>query len=157
MYDKIVKIISQYEEKGDFTHPNVDDKDLYDAEKILNLKIPEQYVWFLKNYGHGGLDGIETLGVGKNGKMIFVEFTQDALDDIQRHKKSGNKPLLKKLEKLLGELKQHPTTGTGQIELLKHYKEETWSRRINDEHRLVYRIKDEVVTVLVLSVYGHYK
>ena len=26
MYDKIVKIISQYEEKGDFTHPNVDDK-----------------------------------------------------------------------------------------------------------------------------------
>ena len=25
MYDKIVKIISQYEEKGDFTHPNVDD------------------------------------------------------------------------------------------------------------------------------------
>ena len=81
-----------------------------------------------------------------------LEFTQDALDDIQR-----NKPLLKKLEKLLGELKQHPTTGTGQIELLKHYKEETWSRRINDEHRLVYRIKDEVVTVLVLSVYGHYK
>lgn len=75
MYDKIVKIISQYEEKGDFTHPNVDDKDLYDAEKILNLKIPEQYVWFLKNYGHGGLDGIETLGVGKNGKMIFVEKT----------------------------------------------------------------------------------
>lgn len=51
-----------------------------------------------------------------------LEFTQDALDDIQRHKKSGNKPLLKKLEKLLGELKQHPTTGTGQIELLKHYK-----------------------------------
>ena len=53
----------------------IDDKDLYDAEKILNLKIPEQYVWFLKNYGHGGLDGIETLGVGKNGKMIFVEKT----------------------------------------------------------------------------------
>ena len=38
MYDKIVKIISQYEEKGDFTHPNVDDKDLYDAEKILNSR-----------------------------------------------------------------------------------------------------------------------
>ena len=39
MYDKIVKIISQYEEKGDFTHPNVDDKDLYDAEKILKQNI----------------------------------------------------------------------------------------------------------------------
>ena len=58
-----------------------------------------------------------------------LEFTQEALDDIQRHKKSGNKPLLKKLEKLLLELRQHPSTGTGQVEILKHYKEETWSRR----------------------------
>ena len=86
-----------------------------------------------------------------------LEFTQEALDDIQKHKKSGNKPLLKKLEKLLVELRQHPSTGTGQVEMLKHYKEETWSRRINDEHRLVYRIKEDVVVMLVLSVYGHYK
>lgn len=86
-----------------------------------------------------------------------LEFTQEALDDIKKHQKSGNKPLLKKLEKLLIELKQHPETGTGQVEKLKHYKEETLSRRINDEHRLVYRIKEDVVLVLVLSVYGHYE
>ena len=86
-----------------------------------------------------------------------LEFTQEALDDIQKHKKSGNKPLLKKLEKLLVELRQHPSTGTGQAEMLKHYKEETWSRRINDEHQLVYRIKDDMVVVLILSAYGHYK
>ena len=91
--------------------------------------------------------------------MIEYElvFTQEALDDIQKHKKSGNKPLLKKLEKLLVELRQHPSTGTGQVEMLKHYKEETWSRRINDEHQLVYRIKDDMVVVLILSAYGHYK
>lgn len=47
-----------------------------------------------------------------------LEFTQEALDDIERHKKSGNKPLLKKLEKLLLELKQHPSTGTGKVVLL---------------------------------------
>lgn len=35
-----------------------------------------------------------------------LEFTREALEDIQRHKKSGNKPLLKKLEKLLGELRR---------------------------------------------------
>lgn len=58
-----------------------------------------------------------------------LEFTQEALDDIKRHQKSGNKPLLKKLEKLLLKLKQHP---------------DTWSRRINDEHRLIYRIKEKV-------------
>lgn len=86
-----------------------------------------------------------------------LEFTQQALDDIERHRKSGNKPLLKKLNNLLLELKEHPETGTGQVEKLKHYTEETWSRRINDEHRLVYRIKEDVVIVLVLSVYGHYK
>ena len=87
--------------------------------------------------------------------MIEYElvFTQEALDDIQKHKKSGNKPLLKKLEKLLEELRQHPSTGTGQVEMLKHYKEETWSRRINDEHRLVYRIKDDMVVVLIICIW----
>lgn len=90
--------------------------------------------------------------------MVYeLEFTKEALNDIQRHKKSGNKPLLKKLEKLLQELKQHPSTGTGQVEMLKLYQEETWSRRINDEHRLVYRIKEDVVVVLILSAYGHYR
>lgn len=63
---------------------------------------------------------------------------------------------IKKLEKLLEELREHPRTGTGQVEQLKHYKEETWSRRITREHRLVYRIHDDVVEVLVLSVFGHY-
>ena len=86
-----------------------------------------------------------------------MDFTQEALDDIKKHKKNGNKALLKKLEKLLLELKQHPSTGTGQVEMLKHYQEETWSRRINNEHRLVYRIKDDVIIVLVLSAYGYYK
>ena len=54
------------------------------------------------------------------------------------------------------ELQEHPRTGTGQVEPLKYYKEETWSRRINREHRLVYRIHDDIVEVLVLSTYGHY-
>lgn len=54
---------------------------------------------------------------------------------------------IKKLKSLLAELQEHPRTGTGQVELLKHYKEETWSRRINKEHRLVYRIHEDVVEV----------
>ena len=63
---------------------------------------------------------------------------------------------IKKLKKLLDELQIHPRTGIGKVEQLKHYAEETWSRRINKEHRLVYRIYDDVVEVLVLSTYGHY-
>lgn len=86
----------------------------------------------------------------------LIDFTQDAMEDIERLKKSGNKQVLKKLASLFVELQEHPRTGTGQIEILKHYQEETWSRRINKEHRLVYRINDDTVHVLVVSVYGHY-
>lgn len=85
-----------------------------------------------------------------------INFTQEALEDIERLKKSGNKQALNKLASLYLELQEHPRTGTGQVELLKHYKEETWSRRINKEHRLVYRINDDTIEVLVLSTYGHY-
>lgn len=89
--------------------------------------------------------------------MIFeIDFTEEALADIERLKKTGDKKLLKKLNSLLLELREHPLTGTGKIERLKYYSEETWSRRISAEHRLVYRIFDTRVVVLVLSAFGHY-
>jgi toxin YoeB len=56
----------------------------------------------------------------------------------------------------LTELREHPKTGTGKPELLKHYETPTWSRRINDRHRLIYRIEDSNVVVLILSFWGHY-
>lgn len=85
-----------------------------------------------------------------------ISFTKDAIEDIDILKKSGNKQVLKKLAILFQELQEHPYSGTGQIEILKHFKEETYSRRLNREHRLVYQIKEEIVTVIVISVYGHY-
>jgi toxin YoeB len=89
--------------------------------------------------------------------MIYVlEFTDEAMADIAHLKKTGNKKLLEKLYRLLLELLEHPRTGTGKIERLKYFEEETWSRRITSEHRLVYRIYDTTVVVLVLSAYGHY-
>ena len=65
-------------------------------------------------------------------------------------------PLYKKIESFLAELEIHPRTGTGKPERLKYKAEEIWSRRINQEHRLVYSIKDEIVTVEVVSAKGHY-
>lgn len=85
-----------------------------------------------------------------------LEFSEIALDDIMKHKKSGDKVVLKKIEKLLNELMEHPTTGTGQPEQLKHNFTGLYSRRINKKHRLVYSINEEVVTVLVLSAQAHY-
>lgn len=84
-------------------------------------------------------------------------FLPEAEEGIRRIKKSGNKTLLKKLAVLLEEISEHPKTGTGKPEQLKHYETPTWSRRISKEHRLVYRIQDRVVTVLILSAFGHYR
>ncbi|MDR1679151.1 MAG: Txe/YoeB family addiction module toxin [Prevotellaceae bacterium] len=64
---------------------------------------------------------------------------------------------MKKVHALLEELKQHPTTGTGKPELLKHYKTPTWSRRISDKHRLIYQIHETIVTVIIIAAYGHYE
>ena len=85
-----------------------------------------------------------------------IVFMPEAEKDVKRLKKSGNKALLKKLNTLLEEISEHPFAGTGKPEQLKHYKTPTWSRRISREHRLVYEIRDEVITVLVLAAYGHY-
>jgi len=85
-----------------------------------------------------------------------LEFTETALADIEKHKKSGDEVVLKKIEKLLHELMEHPTTGTGQPEMLKHHLAGLYSRRINNKHRLGYTIDEQVVTVYVLSAWSHY-
>ena len=85
-----------------------------------------------------------------------LEFSEIALSDIKKHKKSGDKSVLKKIEKLLNELMEHPMTGTGQPEQLKHNLAGLYSRRINQKHRLVYSINEEVITVYVLSAWAHY-
>lgn len=87
--------------------------------------------------------------------MVFeLEFTQQALLDIAKHKKSGNKVVLNKIKTFLEELIEHPYSGTGKPEALKHDFSGYWSRRINKEHRLVYRVSEN--TVYINSVYGHY-
>ena len=86
-------------------------------------------------------------------RLVFADSVQRDLNFP--HKKTLN--ATKKLNALLEEIQLHPTTGTGRIERLKHYGEETWSRRINHEHRIVYRVHEASVEVLILSVYGHYE
>lgn len=87
--------------------------------------------------------------------MYLIEFTLQAQQDVIALQKHSPR-LIKKLAKLLDELREHPRSGTGQIEQLKYFENETWSRRLNKEHRLVYEIHDNEVLVLVVSAYGHY-
>ena len=62
----------------------------------------------------------------------------------------------KKIKTILNELKEHPYTGTGQPEQLKHELSGFWSRRINQKDRIIYSVEEEIVTVEVISAMGHY-
>ncbi|KHJ39673.1 toxin RelK [Pedobacter glucosidilyticus] len=86
-----------------------------------------------------------------------IELTDEAILDIERHKKAGDRKVLTKIDRLLNELREHPTKGTGKPEKLKYFKSIVWSRRITDKHRLVYKIMDDKVIVLVLAFWGHYE
>lgn len=85
-----------------------------------------------------------------------IELTEDALKGIRLFKKGGEIHVLKKLNSLLSELEEHPTTGTGKPEQLRGNLSGKWSRRITDKHRLIYEIYEDVIKVIVLQTYGHY-
>lgn len=85
---------------------------------------------------------------------FHLDFSDQAKNDIDFHKKSGNKAVLKKILVLLNELTELPFQGTGKPELLKYNLSGNWSRRINKEHRLIYEVLED--TVNVLSAKGHY-
>ncbi len=83
-----------------------------------------------------------------------IDFTKQAQEDIDFYIKSGNKTILKKMLTLLEELTEHPFSGLGKPEQLKHNLAGTWSRRINKEHRLVYEVTE--TNILIHSPKGHY-
>ena len=78
-----------------------------------------------------------------------------AEQDLKRLLENEPKAYAKALS-LIGELYEHPRTGTGKPEPLSGDRSGQWSRRISKKHRLVYEIRDEEVIVLVLTAYGHY-
>ena len=83
-----------------------------------------------------------------------VEFTLKAKDDISFFKKSGQARILSKIRQLIESIEQSPFEGIGKPELLKHQLSGCWSRRINQEHRLVYEVTDD--KIYMLSTKGHY-
>ena len=87
----------------------------------------------------------------------FVDFKEEAKNDILKIIKSGDKSTIKKLEKIILELSNNPTIGVGNPEQLKHNLSGYWSRRINKKDRLIYEIIDEPENlVVVVSALGHY-
>jgi toxin YoeB len=83
-----------------------------------------------------------------------IEFTQRAFKDLQDWKKTGNTKIIKRITELTASILESPFSGIGKPEPLKHKYSGKWSRRINQEHRYIYEVRDE--TVYIFSLRGHY-
>lgn len=85
-----------------------------------------------------------------------LEINKEASQDFDKIRKSGDKALFRKVEKIIFELSEHPHTGTGHPEPLKHNLVGYWSRRLNKKDRIIYQILEDEVIVVVVSALGHY-
>jgi toxin YoeB len=83
-----------------------------------------------------------------------IEYTLQAKEDLVYWKKINNIIVLKKIRKLLEVVIETPFEGIGKPEPLKHNLSGCWSRRIDKEHRLVYEVTENLITVLAMK--GHY-
>ena len=88
--------------------------------------------------------------------MLYeVRFTPEANIGLAKLAKHEPKTFAK-VQRLIDELRTHPKTGIGHPEPLKGLPEGRWSRQITKKHRLVYRVFETEVVVIVLTTYGHY-
>lgn len=85
-----------------------------------------------------------------------IVFLEQAEKDREYWKKSGNKAIMNRITALLEDIIAHPYTGIGKPEPLKYELAGCWSRRINSEHRIIYSVNDEIITVYILSMRYHY-
>ena len=89
------------------------------------------------------------------GKYIVI-FEPSAEIEIKSHLKSGNKAIIKKLEKIILELSETPFSGIGNPEALKNNLLGYWSRRLSQKDILIYSVEENIVSVFVIAALGHY-
>ena len=85
-----------------------------------------------------------------------INFYETADEDLVRWKKSGQKIIMDRITRLLKDIVEHPYYGIGKPESLRYELTGKWSRRINDEHRIVYEVDEVNNEVNVISLFGHY-
>ena len=83
-------------------------------------------------------------------KLIFSE---NAWDDYLYWQKTDKKTL-KRINQLISDIQRSPFEGIGKPEPLKHALSGYWSRRIDGEHRIVYRTDND--SVLIAQLRYHY-
>ena len=79
-------------------------------------------------------------------KLIFAD--EAWADYLYRQKQ--DKRMVDRINKLIREIQREPFTGVGKPEPLKHALSGFWSRRITDEHRMVYRVENDALMIAQL-------
>jgi toxin YoeB len=84
---------------------------------------------------------------------VRLIFADQAWEDYLYWQRTDRK-ILEKINHLLQEIRREPFRGIGKPEPLRHDFAGYWSRRINDEHRIVYKIQND--SVLLAQLRFHY-
>ncbi len=81
-----------------------------------------------------------------------ISFTRDGWEDYTSW--ANERAALKRINRMIEEAARDPGAGIGKPERLSHNLSGYWSRRITDEHRLVYQLRDE--ELIIVQVRYHY-
>lgn len=84
---------------------------------------------------------------------MILSWAEKAWEDYLYWQQTDKKTL-KRINTLLTEIKRQPFTGIGDPEPLKHHWSAYWSRRIDREHRLVYKVTEN--TIFIAQCRYHY-
>lgn len=84
---------------------------------------------------------------------MTLQFSDNAWEDYLYWQQTDKK-MLKRINDLIKAIQRDPFQGVGKPEPLRHALAGYWSRRINDEHRIVYKV--EAGVLLVAQVRYHY-
>lgn len=87
--------------------------------------------------------------------MKNLEFDSDVFEDLTWWVEHDWRMALR-IMKLIREVQRSPYEGTGQPEPLKHELAGCWSRRINQEHRLIYEVIEEENKIRIMACRFHY-
>ena len=93
--------------------------------------------------------------MARSRRLTKIVLTRRAEQDLRYWKSSGNQAKVDRINRLIESCVLSPSEGIGKPELLKFKGEETYSRRIDKTHRLVYRI--EAGVMVILSMRFHYE
>jgi toxin YoeB len=88
--------------------------------------------------------------------MYQVIIFPDAKEHLADYKKSGNKAVLTRIDRIFKELKLHPEFGIGNPKMLKYEKSGRWSREIDKKNRMIYEIQETEIIVYIHSAKGHH-